>query len=55
MISFFALYYGVIFENGDQLALNSGFMENAWVFLAVFRFLKTQSFKNFNLLSQKFL
>ncbi|EMG88431.1 hypothetical protein HMPREF1396_00062 [Helicobacter pylori GAM114Ai] len=55
MISFFALYCGVIFENGDPLALNGGFMENAWVFLAVFRFLKTQSFKNFNLLSQKFL
>ncbi|NHB53197.1 hypothetical protein EXS89_06705 [Helicobacter pylori] len=55
MISFFALYYGVIFENGDPLALNGGFMENAWVFLAVFRFFKTQSFKNFNLLCQKSL
>lgn len=34
MISFFALYYGVIFENGDKLALNlnSGFMGNARVF-----------------------
>ncbi len=55
MISFFALYYGVIFENGDKLALNGGFMESVCVFLAVFRFLKTQSFKNFNLLSQKSL
>ncbi|EJC36320.1 hypothetical protein HPHPP28B_1174 [Helicobacter pylori Hp P-28b] len=44
MISFFALYYGVIFENGDQLALNSGFMGNVHMFLAVFRFFKTQSF-----------
>ncbi len=44
MILFFALYYGVIFENGDKLALNSGFMGNACVFLAVFRFLKTQLF-----------
>ncbi|EJB45508.1 hypothetical protein HPHPA17_1286 [Helicobacter pylori Hp A-17] len=44
MISFFALYCGVIFENRDQLALNSGFMGNARVFLAVFRFFKTQSF-----------
>lgn len=25
MISFFALYCGVIFENGDQLALNGVF------------------------------
>lgn len=25
MISFFALYYGVIFENGDPLALNGVF------------------------------
>ncbi len=32
MISFFALYYGVIFENGDKLVLNSGFMGNARVF-----------------------
>lgn len=55
MISFFALYYGVIFENRDKLVLNGGFMESVCVFLAVFRFLKTQSFKNFNLLSQKFL
>ncbi|EKE79263.1 putative membrane protein [Helicobacter pylori R056a] len=38
------LYYGVIFENGSELALNSVFMGNACVFLAVFRFLKTQSF-----------
>ncbi len=44
MISLFALYYGVIFENGDKLALNGGFMENACMFLAVFRFLKTQLF-----------
>ncbi len=34
MISFFALYCGVIFENGDQLVLNlnSGFMGNAHMF-----------------------
>ncbi len=32
MISFFAFYCGVIFENGDKLALNSGFMGNARVF-----------------------
>ncbi len=44
MISLFALHYGVIFENGDKLALNGVFMGNARVFLAVFRFLKTQSF-----------
>ncbi|ERA58338.1 hypothetical protein HMPREF1398_00887 [Helicobacter pylori GAM117Ai] len=44
MISFFALYCGVIFGNGDQLVLNGGFMENAWAFLAVFRFFKTQLF-----------
>ncbi len=44
MILFFALYYGVIFENRGKLALNSGFMGNACVFLAVFRFLKTQLF-----------
>ncbi len=44
MISLFALYYGVIFENGDELALNDGFMGNVRVFLAVFRFLKTQLF-----------
>ncbi len=35
MISFFALYYGVIFENRDKLVLNSVFMGNACVFLAV--------------------
>ncbi len=44
MISFFALYYRVVFENGDKLVLNGGFMGNARVFLAVFRFLKTQLF-----------
>lgn len=55
MISLFARYCGVIFENGGQLALNGGFMGNARVFLAVFGFFKTQSFKNFNLLCQKFL
>ncbi len=44
MISLFALYYGVVFENGDKLALNGGFMGNVCVFLAVFRFLKTRSF-----------
>lgn len=44
MISFFALYYGVIFENGDKLALNGGFMGNVHVFLAVFGFFKIRSF-----------
>ncbi|AFV42359.1 membrane protein [Helicobacter pylori] len=44
MISFFALYYGVIFENGDKLALNSVFMGNACVFLVAFGFFKTRSF-----------
>ncbi|MCQ2923231.1 hypothetical protein JT090_04410 [Helicobacter pylori] len=48
MISFFALYYGVIFENGDKLALNNVFMGNACVFLAVglvvLRFFKIRSF-----------
>ncbi|KNX43544.1 membrane protein [Helicobacter pylori] len=44
MVSFFALYYGVIFENGDKLALNGVFMGNACVFLAAFIFLKTRSF-----------
>ncbi len=44
MISLFALYCGVIFENGDPLVLNGGFMGNARMFLAVFRFLKTQLF-----------
>lgn len=45
MISFFALYYGVIFENGDKLVL---IVVVLWgmraCFLAVFRFLKTRSF-----------
>ncbi len=40
MISLFALHYGVIFENGDKLALNGVIMGNACVFLAVFGFLK---------------
>ncbi|EMH30825.1 hypothetical protein HMPREF1423_00423 [Helicobacter pylori GAM270ASi] len=44
MISLFALYCGVIFENRDKLVLNGGFMGNARVFLAVFRFLKNRSF-----------
>ncbi len=45
MISFFALYYyGVIFENGDKLALNGVFMGNARMFLAAFRFFKIRSF-----------
>ncbi len=44
MISFFALYYGVIFENGDKLALIIVVLWGMRVFLAVFRFLKTQSF-----------
>ncbi len=44
MISLFALYYEVIFENGDKLALNSGFMGNARVFLVVLRFFKIRSF-----------
>lgn len=44
MILLFARYCGVIFENGGQLALNGGFMGNARVFLAVFRFLKIQLF-----------
>ncbi|WP_367685952.1 hypothetical protein E5P78_05410 [Helicobacter pylori] len=35
MISFFALYYGVVFENRDKLVLNGVFMGNACVFLAV--------------------
>ncbi|EJB77338.1 hypothetical protein HPHPA27_1135 [Helicobacter pylori Hp A-27] len=35
MISLFAFYYGVIFENGSELVLNSVFMGNACVFLAV--------------------
>ncbi|WRE21679.1 hypothetical protein KVE88_05475 [Helicobacter pylori] len=35
MISFFALYYRVVFEKGSELALNSVFMGNACVFLAV--------------------
>lgn len=45
MISFFALYCGVIFENGDPLAL---IVVVLWgmraCFLAVFRFFKTQLF-----------
>lgn len=45
MISFFALYCGVVFENRDKLAL---IIVVLWgmraCFLAVFRFLKTQSF-----------
>ncbi|WP_259458450.1 hypothetical protein [Helicobacter pylori] len=44
MISFFALYYGVIFENRDKLAFNGGFMGNACVFLVVLRFFKIRSF-----------
>ncbi len=43
MVSLFALYYGVIFENGIS-TYNGGFMGNARVFLAVFGFLKTRSF-----------
>ncbi len=35
MISLFAFYYRVVFENGDKLVLNSVFMGNACVFLAV--------------------
>ncbi|EJB55294.1 hypothetical protein [Helicobacter pylori] len=38
MISLFAFYYGVVFENGSELALNSVFMGNARMFLAVFGF-----------------
>ncbi len=44
MISLFDLYYGVIFENGDKLALNGVFIGNVRVFLAVFGFLKIRSF-----------
>lgn len=44
MISFFALYYGVVFENGDKLALNGVFIGNARMFLAVFGFFKIRSF-----------
>ncbi|WP_000624501.1 hypothetical protein [Helicobacter pylori] len=44
MISLLALYYGVVFENGDKLVLNGVFMGNACVFLAAFIFLKTRSF-----------
>ncbi len=43
MISLFALYYGVIFENGVS-AYNGVFVGNARVFLAVFGFFKTRSF-----------
>ncbi|ENH60308.1 hypothetical protein HPHPA11_1470 [Helicobacter pylori Hp A-11] len=38
-----------------ELVLNSVFMGNVRVFLAAFGFFKTRSFKNFNLLCQKFL
>ncbi|MGL2386107.1 hypothetical protein ACOWLK_07490 [Helicobacter pylori] len=44
MISLFAFYYGVVFENGDKLALNGVFMGNACVFLEAFGFFKTRSF-----------
>ncbi len=48
MISFFALYYGVIFENGDKLALIVvvlwGMCACFWRWSVVLRFLKTQSF-----------
>ncbi|WP_275077442.1 hypothetical protein [Helicobacter pylori] len=44
MISLFALYYGVVFENGSELALNGVFIGNACVFLVAFRFFKTRSF-----------
>ncbi len=40
MVSLFALYYGVIFENG----ISAVFVGNARVFLAVFGFFKTRSF-----------
>ncbi len=50
MVSLLALYYGVVFENGDKLALNGVFMGNACVFLAAFRLLKIRSFlKNQNI------
>ncbi len=42
MVSLFALYYGVIFENG--ISANGVFVGNARVFLAVFGFFKTRSF-----------
>ncbi|WP_240444597.1 hypothetical protein [Helicobacter pylori] len=48
MVSLLALYYGVVFENGDKLALNGVFMGNACVFLAAFRLLKTRSFLKFS-------
>ncbi|WJJ01987.1 hypothetical protein QAP01_01935 [Helicobacter pylori] len=44
LISLFALYYGVVFENGSELVLNSVFIGNARMFLVVLRFFKTQSF-----------
>ncbi len=44
MISLFAFYYGVVFENGDKLALNGVFIGNARMFLAVFGFFKIRSF-----------
>ncbi len=58
MVSLLALYYGVIFENGDKLALNGVFMGNACVFLAVVSGIEI--FQNpivlkFNLFCQKFL
>ncbi len=45
MILFFALHYGVIFENGDKLALNGGFMGNACVFWRYLDFSKPNYFK----------
>ncbi len=45
MISFFALYYGVIFENGDKLALNGVFMGNARMFWRHLDFSKSDRFK----------
>ncbi len=44
MISLFAFYYGVVFENGDKLALNGVFIGNVRMFLAVFGFFKIRSF-----------
>ncbi|KHL81456.1 membrane protein [Helicobacter pylori] len=44
MISLFAFYYGVVFENGDKLVLNGVFIGNARMFLAVFGFFKIRSF-----------
>lgn len=45
MISLFALYYGVIFENGDKLALNGVFMGNAHMFWRYLDFSKPNRFK----------